>query len=166
MSNRNSITIENAHLLGGSFKNFSGKASKFTPEGVRTFCVAIDPETAEKLRFDGWNVKQLKPRDEDEEPLDYLQVRVSYKGRPPRVVLISGKTHTELTEETIGMLDWAEIENADLTIVPYNWEVNGKSGVKAYLKSLYVTVVVDELAKKYNFDSEPIDSNDPEEYPF
>lgn len=163
---RNSITIENAHLLGGSFKNFSGKASKFTPEGVRTFCVAIDPDLAGKLRFDGWNVKQLKPRDEDEEPLDYLQVRVSYKGRPPRVVMISGKKHTDLTEETIGMLDWAEIENVDLTIVPYNWEVNGKRGVKAYLKTLYATVVVDELAQKYNFDDEPANFDGPEELPF
>ena len=48
------------------------------------------------------------------------------------------------------MLDWAEIENIDLTINPSHWEVNGNSGIKAYLRSAYVTIYEDELDELYS----------------
>ena len=37
----------------------------------------------------------------------------------------------------------------DLILNPYEWAVNGKTGVKAYLKSIFVTIQEDELERKY-----------------
>lgn len=146
MVNEN-ISIANARIM---FRNFRGEASKYNAAGKRNFCVIIDGEIAPKLIEDGWNIRRFPPRDEDEGPTYYLQVAVSYDNIPPNIFLITKHNKTRLTNETVGSLDWAEIENIDLVIRPYNWEAQGKTGVKAYVKNMYVTIVEDDFAEKYS----------------
>ena len=131
----NNVMIENARLI---FKNFSGEESKFNRGGNRNFCVVLDPEVADDLIKDGWNVRFLRPREDGEEPTPYLQVSVMFGNFPPKVIMIAGKNKTPLDA------------NVDLIIRPYNWEVNGKEGVKAYLKTMYVEIEQDVFAGKYD----------------
>lgn len=146
------ISVENARII---FRNFAGKESKFNARGKRNFCLVLDNDVAEELKEIGWNIKYLSPRDPDNQPQAYLQVSVAFDNFPPKIWLISGGKKTELNEDTIAVLDYAEIENIDIIVRPYVWEVNGKGGVKAYVKNMYVTIVENEFEKKYrNLDEE------------
>jgi hypothetical protein len=60
-----------------------------------------------------------------------------------------------MKEEDLNILDWADIRKVDLTVRPYNYNVQGKTGVKAYLKTMYVTIQEDPWESKYNFNNAP-----------
>lgn len=154
MTNKN-ISIENAHILPGTFRNFSGEERKFNVKGDRNFCVEIPMDLVDELKDEGWNIKYLRPRNPEDEPVPYMQVKVKFGDYPPNIFVISGKQKTKIDEDEVDMLDWAEIENADVIIRPYNWEAHGNTGVKGYLKTMYVTVARDEFASKYEDDDEP-----------
>lgn len=139
-------TIERAQIV---FRNFEGKEGQFNRKGDRNFSVILTPEAAEDLLRDGWNVKYLKPTEEGDEPRPYITVAVNFQNRPPRVVMITSNARTNLNEDTIEVLDYANIGNADLIFRSYEWTVNGKTGIKAYLQTLFVTIEEDELERKY-----------------
>ena len=143
----NNITIRDAKII---FKNFAGKAKQFNPEGRRNFSLLIeDADFAERLLNDGWNVKPLKKSDENDDQHWHLAVNVDFGYRPPMITMVSGNMKTMLDETTVNMIDWADIIKIDLTIRPREYHIPGRDGIKAYLKTMFVTIEEDELAADY-----------------
>ena len=149
------ITIENAKI---GFRNFSGRGDMYNAEGQRNFCVFLDEESAAALSADGWNVKWPKNRSEDDSRLPHLQVSIKFNPYPPNIVMITQSNgKVKLDESSIGLLDDADIETVDLRIRPYNWQLqDGRTGVKAYVKDMYVVIQEDPFAYKY---ATPIDDD-------
>jgi hypothetical protein len=146
MARDGTVVMEGVRII---FRNFAGREGMYNREGDRNFCVILDWKTAEQMAKDGWNVKTLVAKEDGVDDTPYLQVSVNFKGRPPRVVMITSRGRTQLHEDEVELLDWADILNVDLIIRPYEWLVNGKTGVKAYLQSIFVTIEEDELELKY-----------------
>lgn len=150
------LEIENANIGRGRYRNFSGEKSAFNPTGKRTFTVILDEATGHELEDAGWHIRWRQPQDDQEDILALLQVEVRFGDYPPKIMLISGKDRSFLNEDTISLLDSADIAKADLVIRPYNWDVNGKQGTKAYVKAMYVTLEDDDFGGRYsNHEDDP-----------
>ena len=145
---KNILQIDNAKII---FKNFEGRGDKFNREGDRNFSLLIeDPDTADALAREGWNVKIKEGRDPDDGPFMRLPVKVKFTDYGPRVYLNSAGNVTELDEESIACLDNIDIETVNMDIRPYDWEVNGKTGRTAYLQSMEVVQRIDRFAARYS----------------
>jgi hypothetical protein len=149
MPAENTVLMEGVRLI---FRNFTGKEGQYNREGDRNFGVILPEDIAEAMAADGWNVKWLQPRDDDEgeEQTPWLPVKIGYgRGRPPKIMLVTERGRTALDENTIDTLDWADITNVDLIVRPYNYDVGGRTGIAAYVQSMYVTIEEDALERKY-----------------
>ena len=147
MSDVNNINIEGAIII---WKNFSGERDKFNP-GKRGFSVVIDDASmAEELRNEGWNVKD-RPLQEGADPSEQewtLPVKLNMN-RYTQVWLIVGNHKTLLDENTVAQLDVVDFVNCDISIRPYEWEMGGRTGITAYVDSMYVTIRENKFAEKY-----------------
>lgn len=141
------IVIRDARIIR---KNFRGEKTEFNSAGMRSFGVVIDdPEMAERLIADGWNLRLMKPREEGDDPHWSLDVRVSYNRVPPKIVTITSRKKTPLTEDTVATLDSIRFLKANVAISPSFWRMSGRQGIKAYLKTLYVEIEEDEFEAEY-----------------
>lgn len=147
------LELEDCKLLGGSFRNFSGKESKFNPNGDKSVCVLIPDEMVDKLIEDGWNVKYTKPRNEEDIPKPYINVAISYKfaEMAPKIYrVVEGNAPFLLDNDTVGQLDYDDIQRVDLSINPRYWENDfGQKGIKAYCKTMFVTVQEETFTSRY-----------------
>lgn len=152
MSERKSITVEDATII---FRNFSGKEGPYNKEGDRNFCLILPPDVGAQMLEDGWNVRFLEAREEGDEDTPYVNCAVRFDKFPPRVVMLTETTRTQLNESNIEVLDWTDIKTVDVIVNGSPWSVNGKDGVKAYVQTMFVTIQEDVLEKKYNIHDQP-----------
>lgn len=132
-----------------AFRNFAGKEDTYNRAGDRNFAILLEEDRAQQMLRDGWNVKYLKVRDEDDIPQAFISVAVSYKTKPPKIGMVTSKGLTYLGEDEVETLDWVDTETVDVTLNPYEWAVNGKTGVKAYLQTMYIKILEDYLQLKW-----------------
>lgn len=141
------IEVDNAILR---FKNFEGRGDKYNHQGDRNFTWVIkDPDIAEDMREWGYNVKERTYVDDDGNKTTEwtLLIKVKYRdGRGPKVYMKTGKNKTLLDEETLDTLDTMYINKFDFDIRPYEWTVNGDSGITAYLDSACAFVESDRFS--------------------
>lgn len=143
------LQIDNAKLV---YKNFSGEASQYNREGDRNFSVVIPTmDIAKDLEEEGWNVKYKPSRNEDDDtPFITLPIKIQFNERGPKVYLKTGNTSNVLNEDSIDILDKIDILRVDLDVRPYRWEVNGKTGTKAYLQAISVEQDIDRFEARYS----------------
>lgn len=146
-----SLVMEEVRLI---FRNFAGKEGDYNREGDRNFGVLLDEDVAKAMLADNWNIKHLRAREEGDQPQAWLPVSIKFprpgtKIRPVRMVMVTSRGRTNVDEEACELFDWVDIAKVDLIVRPYSWSVSGKSGVKAYLKSIFVTIHEDALELKY-----------------
>ncbi len=152
MAERMTFMVEDARIL---FENFAGNPDRYNKlGGKRSFCVILERDVAEQMLADGWNVKLPDALDNDEDGYEkdaYINVAVSFSVRPPRIVMMTDTARTNLTESNVEVLDWADIEKVDVIANASHYDKDdGTRGIKAYLKSLYVTINQDALERKYD----------------
>lgn len=136
------------------FKNFRGEVRKFNQRGDRVFSVVIDDlDEAEQILAEGWYLRPLKS-EEGEVEAYHLQCKINLNSpKPPRIYQLRTESQKNpLMLETPSMIDFldkVEIDWVDVILNPYNWSVGGKTGISAYVKSMYVQLELSDLDHKY-----------------
>lgn len=151
MANRN-IAMNGVNIGRGRFRNFRGEKNDCNTNGDRKFTLLLNENIADRLKERGWNVKMWVPKNDDptrvpEPPVPILDVAVDFSKPdmfPVTIEMKTGDDVVELDEDTVGILDTADILNADIVLRPHYWNMNGRTGIKAYLKKLTVTLEEDE----------------------
>lgn len=166
------VKLDSCELI---FRNFSGTGGKFNREGNRNFCVILSEEEGKALKASGWNVKQRPPREDGEILPPYMKVSIGtdsfLKGRTKIYrmdVDVDGTPRRDgngdivkavLTPETVGQLDSAYIVDAQVILSPYYYDIQGRSGISAYVDEMTVVVQMDPWTAKYeDFNPENPDS--------
>lgn len=140
-------------ILPGSWRNFRGEGTQFNPAGKRNFNVRIDDITlVNTLKSRGFNVREMKKQNEDDETSYYMQIKLQFNQYGPRVIqYVQGNPNgVELDEDTIETLDNADILDCVIKIRPYDWTMaTGSQGTTAYLTELAVQIPDNRFGERF-----------------
>lgn len=159
------LELENAKLMGGKFKNFSGKETDYNREGARFINVVIPSDKVEDICSKGWSVKQLPPREDGDEPVYFMKINIRYVEdggfSDPKIYKgTSPDNMHKVTVANIADLDRDEFENVDLVIRPYHWSrKSGEEGISAYLDEMYAIIKGSRFSAKYSIAEDDVDED-------
>ena len=147
MQEKKLIRIDNTRFIYQT--NFSGdpERDRFGSVARKANVVIPDAEQAEELLAAGFNVKQTKPRPDEEDdfvPTYFVPVVANYDSAwPPKVYLVSGNQEPRLLDaETVGLIDRCYVLNVNVMLNPYTNSRTGKSSL--YIRTMYVEQDVEE----------------------
>jgi hypothetical protein len=151
MARVNDINLEGGQI---AYSNFSGRPTQFNPDGgQRTVTFVIPEENAQSLMDAGWKIRQQTFEDGTYRYL--LEAKFTFRTRngqlrDPKIFIVrDGNKLVHVTEDTVDTLDHAEIVSVDAVLGAVYWEWGGKSGITAYINSMYLTIKENAIDEKY-----------------
>ena len=150
------LELENAKIMGGRFKNFSGKETDYNREGARYINVVIPSDKVDELTSKGWTVKSLPAREDGDEPVYFMKINIRFLDdggfSDPKIYKgVSPDNMHKVTIDTVADLDRDEFENIDLVVRPYHWSrKGGEEGISAYLDEMYAIIKGSRFSAKYS----------------
>ena len=151
---RKLISIENTNFIWRT--NFSGDPERdsFGSDARQANIIIPDYDQAMQLLEEGFNVKQTKPKEGEEEgfePTYFVPIKVNYDTPwPPKIWLVSGDADPVLLdEESVDIIDKSYVLNVNAILNPYQNPRTGSSSL--YVRTMYVEQDVedDPFASRY-----------------
>lgn len=133
-------------------KNFRGIENQYNRPGDMNFCMFVNPDDVDAMKEDGWNIKYFVNRNDPSDSRPFIQITVSFKNVAPKIYMRAegGRAEALLSETGVGLLDTAEIVQVDVRVNGHEWDDHGRKRIKAYLDEMHVTIVQDEMDRKYS----------------
>lgn len=136
------VRINNARIIWRSF----GAPDKYGKKGFNV--IVEDPELAKQLESDGWNIKELPPREEGDPVVWRIPVETRWDKYPPKIRVYKSDDEEDfvvLDEDSVECLDYSDIEKIDLELSPSVWDDHGVEAIKAYLSKMKVWLAEDDF---------------------
>lgn len=156
MSEKREGWIDDLEYEGANIKwawsNFDGAKRGFNEEGDYNFKLIIPDEDVDRLRAEGWNVRENEPYEEGDPPEYLLDVKISDKfGLPPIYFLKSGNRKVLIEKiEDCKNIKRAMVDQVDVIIQPSRWVNGDRTGISAYVKEMYVQIKSSRFSDKYD----------------
>lgn len=136
------VRIDNARIIWRSF----GAPDKYGKKGFNV--IIEDAELAQQMKADGWNIKELPPREDGDDVAWRIPVETRWDKYPPKIRVYKNDNEEDyvvLNEDTVECLDYSDIERINLELSPSVWDDHGTPAVKAYLSKMKVWLSEDDF---------------------
>lgn len=132
-----------------AWSNIAGRKNDYDSEGDHYFQIIIPEDRVNALLDDGWAVKEHEGQEEGDPPEYLLKVRVSYRFDPPKVYFLKGRRKIRAEERDLPDITRASTNRLDLVLQPSRWVKNGRTGISAYVKEMYVDMKTSQFDEMY-----------------